>query len=186
MRFGKFSFVGMCGAALQLVLTHFFVGACGLSAAAATPFAVELVLLHNFLWHERLTWRDRECRIPRLRAQRLCRFHAANGLVSIAGNTAIVWLLTKYAHLPPLASATAAIAVCAPLNYLLAGEWVFVSSAGRGSARPCRSEFQKAKRTRNCTLRGSVVVAVERPKDVAEMLIGLMPNVPPVGTWKIG
>jgi dolichol-phosphate mannosyltransferase len=121
MRLGKFGAVGILGAAVQMAL--FWVLTRWLPTAGAAAIAVELTVLHNFLWHERLTWRDRAATGV---WKRLLRFHAANGVVSIAGNAAMVRALTA-AGIPAVAAQAAAIAVCAPLNYLVADRWVYAA-----------------------------------------------------------
>jgi putative flippase GtrA len=112
------------GAAVQVAL--FTALAQWLPPTVAAVVAVELTVLHNFLWHERFTWGDR--RAPGLgeRARRLWRFHAANGLVSIAGNAVVVYGLTGLGA-PGIAAQAAAIALCAPLNFWVADRWVYGS-----------------------------------------------------------
>lgn len=83
-RFLKFNGVGAMGFLLQLGLLALLLHH-GTHYLAATAIAVELTLLHNFAWHERWTWRDRPVH-ARGRILRLWRFHATNGLVSLAGN----------------------------------------------------------------------------------------------------
>lgn len=82
-RFGKFNLVGLLGAALQMVLLWLLIKRFQVSALAATPVAVEIVVLHNLAWHERRTWRDRPAKNLRQRMVRFWRFHAANGLTSL-------------------------------------------------------------------------------------------------------
>jgi putative flippase GtrA len=118
-RFGKFGAVGAAGAGLQLLL--FWALARRIPTWSAAAIAVELTVLHNFMWHERFTWRDR--RAARVWV-RLWRFHAANGVVSIAGNAAVVWGLTRIG-VPALAAQGAAIAACAPVNFVVADRWVY-------------------------------------------------------------
>ncbi|HJT86407.1 MAG TPA: GtrA family protein [Bryobacteraceae bacterium] len=129
LRFGRFNAVGLLGAALQLMVFYSLMRALDLPAAAAAFVAVEAAVLHNFFWHERFTWRDRQTAGLRQRAVRLGRFHAANALVSLAGNTAVAALLVDWLHAPAIPSALAAIALCAPVNFLLADRWVY---SGRG------------------------------------------------------
>jgi putative flippase GtrA len=124
-RFGKFNLVGLMGAALQLVLLDQLMERFGLSGIVAAPIAVEIAVLHNFFWHERFTWRDQETVGPRQRAIRLWRFHAGNGLISLAGNTLLTYCLSHQLKTPPLASAVTAIALCAPINFLVADCWVY-------------------------------------------------------------
>jgi putative flippase GtrA len=125
LRFGRFSLVGVLGAALQVILFDLLTKGFRLPVAAAAPLAVEIVLLHNFFWHERFTWRDRGSTGVGRRLIRLWRFHTANGLVSLAGNTALVYCLVQLLKAPALPSVVAAIAVCTPLNYLVANCWVY-------------------------------------------------------------
>ena len=94
-RLGKFNLVGMLGAALQLLLLYLLTKGFHMSAVAATPVAVEIVVLHNWAWHERFTWRDRQCKGIRQRITRLLRFHASNGLTSLAGNTVLAYCLVE-------------------------------------------------------------------------------------------
>ena len=82
-------------------------------------------MLHNFLWHERFTWGDREPLNFQQRMVRLFRFHAGNGLISLAGNAALTYALVEWLELPAMVSAAAAIVLCAPANFLLADRWVY-------------------------------------------------------------
>jgi len=124
VRFGKFNLVGMLGAAVQILVFWLLLNRMRFPELAATPLAVEAALLHNFLWHERFTWNDR--RFAGLhRAARLFRFHAGNGVFSIAANTLLTWAFVECLHLPAVPSAIAAIALCAPANFLLADCWAF-------------------------------------------------------------
>ncbi|HUB82066.1 MAG TPA: GtrA family protein [Bryobacteraceae bacterium] len=125
IRFGVFSLVGAVGAVLQVALFGLFAKGLRLPPPAAMAIAVELVVLHNFLWHERFTWRDRGIRGFRHRAGRLCRFHIANGAVSLAGNTLLAWWLVQILRFPAWWSAALAVAVCAPVNFLAADRWVY-------------------------------------------------------------
>lgn len=124
-RFGKFSLVGILGAGMQVVLFDLLLDRLHLPGPAAAPIAVELVILHNFLWHERFTWRDRRSAGLRERASQLWRFHAANGFVSLAGNTVLVYGLVQVLKMPALLSAAVAILICAPVNFVIADRWVY-------------------------------------------------------------
>jgi putative flippase GtrA len=129
-RFGRFSLTGAFGAALQLLLFDLLMKRFHLREAAAAAVAVELVVLNNFYWHERFTWADRGVASLGQRAERLWRFHATNGLISLAGNALLVHFLVGRLKAPALPSAVAAIAACAPANFLLADRWVYRKSSG--------------------------------------------------------
>ena len=123
LRFGKFNLVGIMGAMWQLILLSLLVPR--IASIAATSLAVEIVLLHNFLWHERFTWRECSPRGRGKIAIRLWRFQASNGLVSIVGNTALMYGLIERWHAPVIPSALAAIALCSTVNFLLVDRWVY-------------------------------------------------------------
>jgi putative flippase GtrA len=122
-RFLKFNGVGAIGFALQLgVLAGLM--AFGLHYLAATAIAVELTILHNFAWHERWTWRDRPGD-TRVRARRLWRFHAANGLVSLAGNLVLMRVLVGAFGMPPIPANLLSVLACGLVNFAASDRIVF-------------------------------------------------------------
>ena len=133
LRFGKFNLVGLLGAALQLLIFDVLLTGWNLPGAPAAALSVELALIHNFFWHERFTWRDREPAGLRQRAIRLFRFHLSNGVVPLTANTLLIYVLVEQLGARPLPSALAAIALCAPLNFVLADRWVYRDGAAAGA-----------------------------------------------------
>jgi putative flippase GtrA len=123
IRWWKFNLVGAMGMVLQLValaLISRWTGGHYLYASAA---AIELALLHNFVWHLQYTWRDR--RDDSALLSQLLRFHLSNGLVSMLGNLALMRILVHEARLPVLASNSIAILCCSILNFCLGDLWAF-------------------------------------------------------------
>ena len=88
-------------------------------------------MLHNFCWHERWTWSDRRggtC------VDRLTRFHASNGLLSLLANATLTWCLAALG-LPITLANLAAVWSCAVVNFAASDRLVY----GRGdAARPDR------------------------------------------------
>lgn len=121
IRFLAFNAVGLGGIAVQLGVLALLTRGSDVGVAAATMIAVEAALLHNFVWHQRWTWADRRTSGARPVLSRLARFHAANGLLSLAGNVTITTALAS-TGVPPLLANLAAIAVCSLLNFA-ASEW---------------------------------------------------------------
>lgn len=123
IRWCKFNLVGAIGMAVQLGALALFSKWSGGHYLCASAAAVELALLHNFVWHLRFTWRDRRDRsaIP----VQLLRFHLSNGLVSMLGNLALMRILVPHSHLPLLVANTLAILCCSIVNFCLGDEWVF-------------------------------------------------------------
>ena len=123
MRFVKFNSVGVAGFVLQLAvlaaLVHF-----GVHYLAATALAVECAVLHNFFWHERWTWRDRPS-AGRGRLDRLWRFHALNGMVSLVGNVLLMRLFVGTFGMPAIPANLLAVLACALVNYFGSDRIVF-------------------------------------------------------------
>lgn len=121
-RWLKFNFVGGVGIAVQLAALWALLHLAKLHYLAATALAVETAVLHNFIWHEHFTWKSRAKGGRRGRATRLLRFHAGNGLISIAGNLLLMRIFTGWLGIPPLVANGMAIAICSVANFA-AGEW---------------------------------------------------------------
>jgi putative flippase GtrA len=123
LRWYKFNIVGAMGMVVQLtalgISDRLWPGHYLLESAVA----VELALLHNFVWHFNYTWRDRRDDSELFR--QLLRFHFSNGLISMVGNLALMNFLVHQAHLPVLASNVVAILCCSLLNFGLGELWTF-------------------------------------------------------------
>ena len=125
IRYGKFNLVGVLGMVVQLAAL------AGINRIApghylcASAAAVELAVLHNFVWHIHYTWRDR--RSNSTVSGQLVRFHLSNGLVSLAGNLALMRILVHDAHLPLLVANCIAILSCSLVNFLLGDAWAFAA-----------------------------------------------------------
>lgn len=128
LRFGTFNLVSAGGMVLQLAALAVFNRLFPGHYLTATAAAIELALIHNFVWHLHTTWRDRRGRTGVM--SQLMRFHLSNGLVSMAGNLAIMRLLVHGAHAPVLAANVAAILACSLVNFRMGDQWVFVARSG--------------------------------------------------------
>ncbi len=124
-RLWKFSFVGLAGAGLQLISAYLLTKYAHLRGVLAAPLAVEIAVLHNFIWHQRFTWRDRNTNGRPQQLVRLWRFQFGNGLISIFGNTLLIYCFVERLNAPILPATMAAIALCSLLNFLLADRWVY-------------------------------------------------------------
>jgi len=121
-RWGRFNLVGIGGFVPQLNVLWVLARALGMHDLLATALAVELSVLHNFVWHEAWTWKGLAVDG---RWRRLLRFHLANGFVSIATNVLFTWAVMQTLHVPLLLANAAAVLMAALLNFVLASRWVF-------------------------------------------------------------
>jgi len=124
-RLTRFSLVGAIGIGVQLGALALLRRA-GVDYLLATVLAVEAAVLHNFVWHERYTWRDRAVS-GWARGTRLLRFHLTNGAVSLAGNALIMRVLVGELSVAVIPANLVAIAVCWLANFLLSDCVVFTS-----------------------------------------------------------
>ena len=128
VRWAKFNAVGVVGMGVQLgalaVLNRWMRG----HYLVASALALEITLLHNFVWHVRYTWRDRRAQDSTLR--QMVRFQLSNGMVSLVGNLVLMRLLVQEARLPVLAANAVAIVCCSVANYCLGDRWAFAGTSG--------------------------------------------------------
>jgi putative flippase GtrA len=124
-RWLKFNIVGALGIGVQLAVLLTLKSGFHLSYLLATALAVEVAVVHNFLWHERYTWADRVQPSLRKSVPRLLRFNLTTGTVSIAGNLALMKLMVGVGHLNYLIANGVAIVLCSVANFLVSDEWVF-------------------------------------------------------------
>jgi len=127
LRWLKFNFVGGIGIAVQLGMYAILFRLFHVRNLIASGLAVEAAVLHNFVWHERYTWKEetRGFSTPSAVATRLLRFHAGNGLIWILGNIALMHIFVDMAHWNPYLSNILAIAICSLLNFAASEYFVF-------------------------------------------------------------
>ena len=136
-RFVRFNSVGVAGFAVQIAVLTALVY-LGVHYLIATGIAVECAVLHNFFWHERWTWADRPAD-GRARLLRLGRFHALNGLVSLAGNLLLMRLFVGTFGIPAVPANLLAVLACAAVNYVGSDRIVFDARDARREARRGRT-----------------------------------------------
>ena len=120
----KFNAVGLIGVGVQLLALAALKALLGMNYLLATLLAVEMTILHNFVWHERWTWIDRTKESSGI-LLRLLRFNVANGLVSLAGNLGLMWLLVSRFGLHYLVANMIAIVLCSIVNFVVSDRLVF-------------------------------------------------------------
>jgi len=133
-RWLRFNAVGAIGIGVQLAALAVLKGLLRLPYLTATALAVEAAVLHNFVWHERWTWKDRRQAGGSV-LSRLVRFHLGNGLVSIAVNLVAMRLLVGRLHMQYLIANTLAIAAGSLANFFISDLLVF-RRARNGKAQP--------------------------------------------------
>jgi len=123
----KFNAVGGIGILVQLAALAILKSLLHLEYLLATALAVEIAVLHNFIWHERWTWVERTKTAGDIRGVlgRLARFNLSTGAVSIAANLLFMRLLVGQLHVQYLIANLVSIAVTSLANFLLSDLFVF-------------------------------------------------------------
>jgi putative flippase GtrA len=128
----RFVSVGMMGFLVQTLTLHGLTAWAGVPYIAATVAAVEVAILHNFLWHEGWTWQQRAGSADG-RGARLLRFNGLSALVSMTGNVALTALLVEIGAFPVLLANVVAVVALSVFTYAALGRWVFLEAAVRPS-----------------------------------------------------
>jgi putative flippase GtrA len=129
-RWLAFNVVGGLGIVVQLSTLAALTSVVGMHYLLATGFAVEVAVLHNFVWHEQWTWRDRSRRDNSGRWKRLLRFQITNGALSVGGNLAMMRLLAGTWGMNYTLCNILSISCCSLLNFFAADRLVFPQSRG--------------------------------------------------------
>jgi putative flippase GtrA len=123
-RFARFNAVGALGIGVQLTVLWVLADLWGVAYLPATVAAVGAAVVHNFLWHQRWTWRDRRRRgLAALVA--FTRFLGTNGVISIGGNVGVMFVLVGGAGMNSLMANVIAIATTGLLNFAMSDAFVF-------------------------------------------------------------
>ena len=128
-RWVKFNAVGAVGVVVQLAALAILNGWLGVQYLVATALAVEIAVLHNFVWHERWTWRERTG--GKGVSARLLRFNLTTGALSIVSNLLWMRLFAGQLHVKPVIANLMSIAAGSLANFAAAELFVF-----RGLTRP--------------------------------------------------
>lgn len=133
IRWIRFNTVGALGVGVQLAVLSSLTKGAEINYLVATAAAVEAAVLHNFLWHERYTWRDRTRLtngvVPGVR-RRIVRFHLTNGLLSMVANLLLMRLFAGWLHLSLLLANVLSIIACSLANFAMSHFMVFRQSSG--------------------------------------------------------
>ncbi|HSR66855.1 MAG TPA: GtrA family protein [Acidobacteriota bacterium] len=120
----KFYSVGFVGIGVQAGMLALLTRVLGLHYLIAVALAVECTILHNFIWHQEWTFRQRR-RPGASFLVRFLRFNLSAGASALLGNLLVTALLVEVFALPVLPANLAAIAACSVFNYLASDLWVF-------------------------------------------------------------
>ena len=118
----RFNAVGVMGFSLQMLTLWLLVRWAGASAGVAVTVAVLAAVSHNFVWHERFTWRG----LPRRhRMRRWLSFHLSTGTVSLLTNVGVTMVVMHLTGLPVLPANVVAVALGSFANFWINDRLIF-------------------------------------------------------------
>lgn len=123
-RWLAFNAVGTMGVGVQLAVLLGLTEMLGLNYLVSTVLAVESAILHNFVWHEHWTWRDRSPGING-RWTRLAWFNLVTGALSISSNVVLTALYVSTLGVHYAIANLMAIATCSLLTFVASDRFVF-------------------------------------------------------------
>jgi putative flippase GtrA len=132
----KFNAVGALGILVQLGTLSFLAAEMHVNYLPATAVSVEAAILHNFLWHERFTWKDRTQIDSRGSLARLLKFNLTTGVISIAGNVLLMRVFAGGIGLHYFVANLLTIASCSITNFFISDRIVFRSCITRNLENP--------------------------------------------------
>ena len=118
----KFNAVGGMGIGVQLIVLTGLKSGLHVDYLLATALAVEAAVVHNFIWHERFTWSERESKNVTLR---FLKFNLTAGAFSILGNVLLMALFVDLARMNYLLANLTTIVVCSLCNFVVSDRFVF-------------------------------------------------------------
>ena len=124
VRFAAFNAVGALGVAVQLTSLWLLTGVAAVHYLIATPVSIACAVVHNFAWHRRWTWKDRDGARAATPGT-FARFALTNGVLSLAANMSVMVVLVSGAHVNPVAANVVAILSSGLLNFWLGDVVVF-------------------------------------------------------------
>ena len=94
-RGGKYLVVAWVGMLVYTGCLYLFKGVWGIPIIPASILAIEIAIIHNFIWFRHWAWKDRVHRPSFFK--HLIIFNAATGAVDFVGNVSVLWALTTFA-----------------------------------------------------------------------------------------
>ncbi len=117
----KFSIVGLSGVLVQLGTLYLLKEFIHIPPEIASPIAIELSILNNFIWNDLWTWHDRKQGKWRVR----CLKYHSSVFISALINYAVFVLLYRSFHTHYILSSAVGIGAGAGLNFFVNHLWTY-------------------------------------------------------------
>ncbi|MFQ6673462.1 MAG: GtrA family protein [Fidelibacterota bacterium] len=92
----KFQVIAWGGTVVNLASLWILHGILEIPLIVAGACAIELAIVHNFIWHYFFTWRDRVGQSPTDFFSRLIQYNVVTASIDFLVNLSVLWTLTHY------------------------------------------------------------------------------------------
>ena len=123
-RWGVFNLIGIGGFALQIGTVALLTRGLDWDSFVATAVGLEVAAVHNFIGHNRVTWRERRPRSGREWVSRYLRYQVAK-TTTLAASLLMTMMMVMATRMPAEVANTMAVLFCAIPNYFLTDRLVF-------------------------------------------------------------
>lgn len=130
-QFLKFGTVGGLGVAVNSGVLYLCTEWIRLDYRVGSIIAIELAILHNFLWNYLWTFGNRGRRSLRHAGRSLVKFNISSSMTALAVNWVTLVFLTEVAGLNYLLSNLVGITLGTTSNFLLSRHWAFLPSKSK-------------------------------------------------------
>jgi putative flippase GtrA len=98
-RGGKFMLVAWLGMVVNTGYLYLFKGVLRIPIIPASMMAIEIAIIHNFIWYRQWAWKDRGGITGRPGFLRqLFAYNVATGVVDFTMNVSVLWALSTFLH----------------------------------------------------------------------------------------
>jgi putative flippase GtrA len=98
-RGGKFMAVAWLGMVVNTACLFLFKGVLHIRIIPAGMLAIEVAIIHNFIWLRHWAWRDRTLNGHRSFFRQLLLYNVFTGAVDMVANVSVLWSLSTLLHI---------------------------------------------------------------------------------------
>lgn len=121
-RWLRFNAIGFVGFLFQMVILAALIRWTWLTPPVAIAAAVLVTVTHNFLWHERVTWRNQS---SDGRLGRWVKFQLSTGVISVITNVGLTAVVARLTGLSVVSANVVAVATASIATFLVSDRLVF-------------------------------------------------------------
>ena len=97
-RGGKFIAVAWLGMLVNSAVLFTLKGGLHVPLIPASMIAIEVAIIHNFIWHRQWAWAERNNGHNKPFFRQLLLYNVATGVVDFSVNVSVLWMLSTFLH----------------------------------------------------------------------------------------